>query len=124
MTHRQPRQCWVPKLERWVFLFKQINSHRNNGSFFILFMVKEDLLHHSRKTHNAHRETQRRFAKLKRTYRYKWRTNNIFYIENSKSKKYFKIICNRCFRKSKESNEVNNINKKVLSRIYDKLNVD
>ena len=82
-------------------------------------------MHQSRKTHNAHNETQRRLAKTKdrawwiREPREKVRDTDdgkvTFLVEGNGSLKFFKRIANRTLRHQKD--EVKRINKKDLNHI-------
>ena len=82
-------------------------------------------MHQSRKTHNAHNETQRRLAKTKdrawwiREPREKVRNTDdgkvTFLVEGNGSLKFFKRIANRALRHQKD--EVKRINKKDLNHI-------
>ena len=82
-------------------------------------------MHQSRKTHNAHNETQRRLAKTKdrawwiREPREKVRNTDdgkvTFLVEGNGSLKFFKRIANRTLRHHKD--EFKRINKKDLNHI-------
>ena len=92
-------------------------------TFYFTIIV---LMHQTRKTHNAHNETQRRFRKnAKVAY---WRVapvhkehgENGFYVDYSGSRKFFKKICNKTFRKKKDFKELKTSNGKVLDCVADK----
>ena len=83
-------------------------------------------MHHTRKTHNAHNETQRRFAKVKNVWwlkapvsHSKKDVNDAFYTEHKGSRKALKRGSNRFFRRNKIASEINIVNKKVLNFVCD-----
>ena len=78
-------------------------------------------MHQSRKTHNAHNETQRRFARVKASLWFKnpyirYRGEDYFYKEPSCSFKGVKAEANRRIRRNK--NDIGNVvNHKMLNHL-------
>ena len=87
-------------------------------------------MHNTRKTHNAHNETQRRLRKASEVgyFRYapyyKERDGKGFYAESRVSTKYFKKITHRFFRRNKDIKFIKIANKKTLDFVCDRWEIE